>query len=78
MKKNFNIMRIYILLFLITSLTFSCNSVKEGDIQVSQNDTQLEQALRSSFPDKGKESLILPNSNELDKIPQDAKNLLTT
>lgn len=63
--------------FMLASLMLSCISAKEDNSQFTYIDEALEQTLSSSFPDKGKESLILPNSTELDKIPQDPKNPLS-
>ncbi len=71
-------MKKYVLIVMVVaSLMSSCISVKEENSQYTEIDSKLEGTLSSSFPNKGKESLVLPNSDELDKIPQDPKNPLT-
>lgn len=62
---------------MLASLMLSCISVKEDNPVYRQIDSELEQTLNMSLPNRGKESLIFPNSDELSKIPQDPKNPLT-
>ena len=66
-------MRKLVLILMAFSLLYACSKEESNDVL----DEQLNETLLQLTNGIGVEALLLPDENDLSKIPQDPKNVLT-